>query len=224
MNTARKTLIGLGTVGLCATIALGAIIRLTENFENINGGDPQRGWTFNTRDEGIAVRNGNHYFRTTTDNYGVTLSAKTDGSNRLAGNKNYRTEGVVGFEITTAGTADFSNTIRDMSISIVNDNGTPSDWSDDYGFYHVTGQMMNFNGNIRTYRYPMPSQVTGTTPDGWVPWVLGPNSPTEFTWDQVVTDVDQLNFHYFNPDFFYIFQFHNVGVDNIRVIVNTDYR
>ncbi|GEM_PF-5013209 len=221
----RKTQIITGLIGAaaCASVAYGAIIRLTETFENINGGDPQRGWTFNTRDEGIAVNNGNHYLRTTTDTFGVTLSTKTDGSNRLAGNKNYRTEGVVGFELTTAGTADFP-TVRDMSISLVNDNGTPGDGSDDYGFYHVTGQMMDFDGSIRTFRYAVPSQVTGATPDGWVPFVLGPNSPPEFTWDEVITDVDQLNFHYFNPDFFYIFQFHYVGVDNIRVFVNTDYR
>lgn len=223
MNRTKQITIGLVAAAACAAVAYGAIIRLTETFENINGGDPQRGWTFNAGDEGIAVNNGNHYLRASVDTFGVTLSTKTDGSNRLAGNKNYRTEGVVGFELTTAGTADF-NTIRDMSISIVNDNGTPNDSSDDFGFYHVTGQMMNFNGNIRTYRYPMPSQVTGRTPDGWVPWALGPNSPPEFTWDQVVTDVDRLNFHYFNPDYFYIFQFHYLGVDNIRVFVNTDYR
>jgi len=223
MNRTRQTIVAVAGVGLGAAVALGAIIRLTENFENINGGDPQRGWTFNAGDEGIDVRSGNHYLRTTTDTFGVTLSTKANGSNRLAGNKNYRTEGVVGFELTTAGTADF-NTVRDMSISIVNDHGTPGDWSDDFGFYHVTGQMMNFNGAVRTYRYPMPSQFTGSTPAGWVKYILGPNSPTEFTWDQVVTDVDRLNFHYFNLDFFYIFQFHHVGVDNIRVFVNTDFR
>lgn len=223
MTTTRKIMIGIATAGVCASVAYGAIIRLTETFENINGGDPQRGWTFNSGDEGIREANGNHYLRTTTDTFGVTLSTKTNGSNRLAGNKNYRTEGVVGFEITTAGTADFP-TERDMSISIVNDNGTPHDSSDDYGFYHVTGQIMEFDGSVGRYRYPMPSQVTGQTPDGWVAWELGPNSPSEFTWDQVVTDVDILNFHYFHPDFFYIFQFHYIGVDNIRVYVDTDYR
>jgi len=223
MNPTRQTFVALAGVAVCAAVALGVIVSFTETFENISGGDPQRGWTFNAGDESIAVRNGNHYLRTSTDTFGVTLSTKTNGTNRLAGNKNYRTEGVIGFELATAGTADF-NTIRDMSISIVNDNGTPGDFSDDYGFYHVTGRMMRFDGTIQTFRFPMPSQVTGTTPDGWVRYILGPNSPTEFTWDQVVTDVDELNFHYFNPDFFYIFQFHHVGVDNIRVFVNTDFR
>lgn len=219
-----QTTLALTAAGLGAAVAFGALIRITETFENIlPHEDPQRGWTYNSGDESIAQRNGNHYLRTSTDTFGVTLSTKTDGSNRLVGGRNYRREGVAGFEITTAGTADF-NTVRDMSISLVNDNGTPNDWSDDYGFFHVTGQMMRFDGSIRTYRYPVPSQHSGSTPEGWVAWSIGPNSPTEFSWDDVITDVDQVNFHYFHPENFYIFQFHHVGVDNIRAVVNTDWR
>ncbi len=222
MNRTKQIIVGAAGLAACAAVALGAIVSLTETFENIQG-DPQAGWTFNSGDEGIEVNNGNHYLRTSIDTFGVTLSTKTDGSNRLAGNKNYRAEGVVGFSITTAGTADF-NTVRDMTISIVNDNGTPGDTSDDFGFYHVTGRMMPFDGRVRTFRFPMPSQVAGQTPDGWVAWELGPNTPPNFTWDQVVTDVDELNFHYFHPEFFYIFQFHHLGVDNIRVYADTDFR
>lgn len=223
-KSTRQVVFGLAAAGLCTAVALGALIRISENFENIQPHeDPQRGWTFNSGNESVAQRNGNHYLRTSIDTWGVTLSTKSNGSNRLVGNRDYRREGVAGFEITTAGTADF-NTVRDMSISLVNDNGTPNDWSDDYGFYHVTGQMMRFDGSPRTYRYRVPSRHAGSTPDGWVAWSIGPNSPTEFSWDDVITDVDQVNFHYFHPENFYIFQFHHVGVDNIRVVINTDWR
>ena len=60
MNPTRQTFVALAGVAVCAAVALGVIVSFTETFENISGGDPQRGWTFNAGVESIAVRNGNH--------------------------------------------------------------------------------------------------------------------------------------------------------------------
>ena len=42
--------------------------------------------------------------------------------------------------------------------------------------------------------------------------------PLDFSWTDVITDVDEIRFLYHDPELFYIFQFHDVSVDNITLL------
>jgi len=196
------------------------IIRVVERF-NIQAGDhPTHGWTFGGLTE-VRERNGNPYLYGEVDTFGVALQTTGPDDNPWVGDMNYRAEGVVGFQITTAGTTDF-NSVRPLGIALINDNGTPDDFSDDFGYYHMTGATYDFDGTIRAFRFPVPSQHTGSDPKGWNQYTFGDVPP--FTWDDVITDVDRIEFLYYDPEFFYIFQFHYLGVDNITAFIDTDLR
>lgn len=202
------------------------IISRTANFENIEPGeDPQQGWTIASRNEFIdSLPNGNHFLHGQIDNWGVTLYSKRDGSNPWVGNKNYRTEGVIGFQLTVAGTADFT-TARKLTIFLLDDNGTPDNVVDDFGFYHTINQWYFFQANPRTYQFLIPSWETGDTPpEGWFPYAVNGEVPPDISWDQIITNVDRLNIGLWRPDYFYSFQNHDMAFDNIRIYIDTDLR
>jgi len=225
-----KRLIPL-SIGLAALLTASTthadIVSRTADFENIKPGeDPQQGWTFglSPQNEGIEIINGNHVLHGSIDNWGVTIRSKHDGTNPWVGNKNYRTEGVIGFQFTVAGTADF-NTARQLTIFLMTDNGTPNDISDDFGFYHTIDSWYFFNGRPRTYSFPIPSQTQGTNPPpGWFPYAENGSIPKNISWEAVIADVDRLNVGLWKPDYFYSFQNHDMRIDNLRIFVDTKFR
>jgi len=202
------------------------IISRTADFENIEPGeDPQQGWTLGVADEFVDfLPNGNHFLHGEIDNWGVTLHSKRNGTNPWVGDKDYRSEGVVGFELTVAAIAQFP-TARKLTIFLMDDNGTPNDVADDFGFYHTINQWYFFQANPRTYQFLIPSWETGDTPpDGWFPYAVNGEIPPDISWDQVITNVDRLDVGFWRPDFFYIFQTHEFAIDNVRIYVDTDLR
>lgn len=217
----------VGVMLLVSGTVHATVVSRTADFENIQPGeDPQQGWTFGVgpQNEGIEDINGNHVLHGNIDNWGVTIRSKDDGTNPWVGNKNYRTEGVVGFQFTVAGTADF-NTARQLTIFLLSDNGTPHDFSDDFGYYHTIDQWYFFNGRPRTYSFPIPSQAQGKNPPaGWFPYSVNGQFPKDFSWDSVIADVDMLNVGLWKPDYFYSFQNHDMRIDNLRIFVNTKFR
>ena len=220
---ALVALAGATPVTFAASAADAALVKVTTTFEKVPPGeDPQQGWTFGVSGQYEYIReqaNGNHYLYGEVDSFGVALRSKTDGSNAWVGGKDYRAAKVRGFEIVTGGTADFPNSTRDMAITLVHHNGTPDDYADDFGFYALNPRDMPYDGRPRVYRYPVPSEFSGDTPPGWAKVIFGPDSPTDFTWDKVITNVDEVQFNYYHPEMFYIIQFHYVGVDNISIVV-----
>ncbi|MGI8924085.1 MAG: PEP-CTERM sorting domain-containing protein [Fimbriimonadales bacterium] len=55
---------------------------------------------------------------------------------------------------------------------------------------------------------------SNTLPTGWLTIALGPNSPQNPDWNDVITDVDQLGYSRGDPEFFFIFQMWEIGMDN----------
>ncbi len=221
------TVAGLIAFTAIASITLAAIISRTADFEDIEPNeDPQQGWTFGVspQNERIATLGDNHYLQAEIDNWGVTLRSKTDGTNPWVGKKNYRTEGVVGFEFTVAGTADFT-TARKLTIFLLHDNGTPDDTIDDYGYYHTINKWYRFGGKPSKYQFLIPSWVEGDDPPkNWIPYAVDDSIPADITWEKVITHVDRLDVGLWRPGYFYIFQFHYMGVDNIKVFIDTEQR
>lgn len=206
---------------LACTTGLFAQSELREDFENIGPGeDPTAGWTCGA-DDSVRIRNGNHHYYGVVDTWGVNFRTKMDGSNAWVGDKNYAEMGVLGLSLVTAGRAQFPNSRRPMSITLINNNGTPEDVNDDFGFFLATNQQINLNtGRPRTYGFEIPSDFVGDVPPGWTRAIVGSESPTDFTWEKVITDVDQIQINYYHPEYFYIFQFQEIGVDNITLYLN----
>jgi hypothetical protein len=209
---------------LSVTAASGQLVRMVEDFEDIlPGEDPTRGWTFGVfpGDEGVVPLGNGHVFAAHVDSFGVNLFTKSDGTNPWVGDKDFRADGVVGLGFATRGQADFGNTIRDMSLALINDNGTPSDPSDDFGFIQMSPEDYDFDASqVQKFRWRIPSSHTGSTPNRWSPWDLSGNGNHDFTWDEVVTDVDRIQINYYDPRLFYIFQGHDVVVDNIKLLLD----
>jgi len=221
------SVVGFGLVlAIAVAHAHGQLITLVENFEDNEPWNPYGGWTFNTAsyDQELRQRGANHYFFAYVDNYGISLSTHPDWENPWVGDKDYRASGVVSLAFTTAVIPHREEVTRPMSVLLHNDNGTPDDIYDDYGFYHVLDEEFVFDGTIRTFRYPIPSQVSGETPEGWFPYVWGAGSPEEFTWDEVITDVDRILFDYFHPEYYYIYEPFDVGADNIKITIDRGHR
>jgi hypothetical protein len=66
----------------------------------------------------------------------------------------------------------------------------------------------------KKFDFAVPSQST-TMPAGWA--VLNGCGDPDSAWNTVITDVDQVNFFYGDPTFFFIFDIWNVGADNARI-------
>ncbi len=221
------TVVGVLTFTAITSIALAAIISRTADFEDIEPNeDPQQGWTFGVapQNERIATNGDNHYLQAEIDSWGVTLQSKDDGTNPWVGAKNYRDEGVVGFEFTLAGTAD-GNTARTFTIFLLHDNGTPDDHFDDYGYYHTINKWYRFQGQPRKFQFLIPSWVEGDDPpENWIPYAVDDSIPDDITWEKIITHVDRLDVGLWRPGFFYIIQFHYMAVDNIKVYIDTEQR
>ncbi len=200
------------------------LVTLVEDFE-----DPQLpfgGWRFNASFNEEEIREGeggNHYSYAYVDDYGIILSTDVYQDHPWVGDIDYRESGVVELAFTTAAYAQRGVKTLPMSVLIHNNNGTPLDIDDDYGFYMVLHSVLRFDGQqIKTFTFPIPSQVQGETPEGWHPYIWGPGSPVEFTWDEVITDVDRIMFDYFHPAYYYIYEPYNVGADNIKITIDLD--
>jgi hypothetical protein len=224
-----KQILWILVLSLCLVAVPAAAERITlvEDFEDIQPGeDDQRGWTFGvfSSDESVVQKGGGgHVLEGHIDNFGVNLLTKSDGSNPWVGNADFRADGVIRLGFSTRGRADFGNSIRNMAVALISDNGTPEDSSDDFGFYSISERLYNFDTSERAnFRWEIPSQVAGETPEGWQHWDLSGGGDTSFTWDEVVTDVDRIQFTYYDPQLFYIFQGFDVMVDNIKMVIETD--
>ncbi len=228
----RKTKMIVSTVFGMAAVASVAwaanIVSRTVDFESASGTGPQEGWTYRMIDpdkETIETGpNGNKYFQVDIDNWGVTLFSTYDGTNEWVGNKDYRAEGVVGFSFTAGGTADFT-TARKPTVFIMTDNGTPDDRFDDYGYYRSSNKFLIFDGRKTTFEFKIGSGKMGVEPpNGWVAYAVNDEIPKDISWDKVITDVDRMDIGFWRPDFFYVFQNHEVGVDNLTIYADLDRR
>jgi hypothetical protein len=107
---------------------------------------------------------------------------------------------------------DFSAEGRPLSLILVDDNGTPDEFSDDWGAYTIGPDNIPLPGEgWLSYSFDVPSQ-SADLPAGWQFIEFGPGAAPD--WSTLITDVDQVEFFYGNPEFFFIFQMWELGLDN----------
>ena len=100
---------------------------------------------------------------------------------------------------------------------LIKDPGTPGDFADDTAAYFLGPNIPDVGDGWISYDYDVPSQDT-ELPVGWLLLNLGDiGAPPNHTWDEVIQDVDRVQYHYGDPTFFFIFQQWNLGADNARI-------
>lgn len=121
----------------------------------------------------------------------------------------------VGIDLITFD-VDFSAAGRPLSLILYSDNGTPGNFSDDWGAYTIGPSNIPLPGEgWKAYDFAVPAG-SASLPAGWSFIQFGPNSPPP-TWSALITDVDQLRFFYGDPELFFIFQQWELGLDNPRI-------
>ena len=107
---------------------------------------------------------------------------------------------------------DFSAAERPLSLILTNANKTLEDPFDDIQVAFVGSDFVPEVGDgWRSYSFSVPSAST-TLPAGWR--VLIGSGDDDADWNTVMTQVDQVSYFYGDPDFFFIFQQWEPGLDN----------
>lgn len=129
---------------------------------------------------------------------------------------NYRSQHVVavGIDLILLD-VDFSAAGRPLSVLLRNDAGTAGDPFDDLIAYHVGAvDVPEVGQGWRSFSFDIPSQGT-TLPEDWR--ILQGTGNDDEDWNRIITDVDQLGYFYGDPEFFFIFQQWEPGLDNARI-------
>lgn len=203
-------------------LILGAILPITaaaqviDTFENgVNIGS----WSFGTGGGGIVNTGGNPgaYWREgQIDTFAPQARTEWGSSSPFVGD--YRGNGVsqisVDFQLYHV---DFSAAERPLTLLLVEDNGTPNDFDDDWGaFVKHTEFVPQVGEGWKSFTFDFDSN-SATLPTGWLTIEFGPNSPQNPDWNSLITDVDQLRFFWGDPELFYIFQMFDIGMDNVAI-------
>lgn len=136
----------------------------------------------------------------------------------------YRNTGVsrIHFDAQTVG-SDFGAGGRQMSVLLRDTKGTTDVNDDDYAY--SKGPLVPQNGaGWSHYNFEIPSQSTDATPQGWVGgWVgNGRDFRPGIDWNDVITSVDVVEIWWMDPSLFAIFQFWDVGADNLTIEWGSD--
>jgi hypothetical protein len=200
---------------LAAVLPAAALAQVVDTFE---GGVNIGSWSFGTGNGFIDPAGGNpgaFYHDTFIDSFAPQAHTEWGSDSPFVGD--YRANGVsaisVDFQLFDV---DFSAAERPMTLFLREDNGTPADPDDDWAAYYKHAEYVPQVGEgWKHFDYAVDS-ASNTLPTGWLTIALGPNSPTP-DWNALITDVDQLVFFWGDPEFFYIFQGWDIGMDNVSI-------
>jgi hypothetical protein len=184
--------------------------------ESFTGGSNVGGWTYGAPVQVIESSGGNpgaYFHAIGLDTFAPMPRTAFNADNVFHGNFRLREVTSIGVDLITLG-VDFSAADRPLSIMLVSDNNTPGNFNDDWAAYRVGAVDVPIPGEgWRHFDFAVPSQSM-TLPAGWNTQAFGPGSPANPNWNDVITDVDQVRFFYGDPEFLFIFQVWNVGLDN----------
>jgi len=186
----------------------------TETFDN---GSNVGGWLYGGPGETIETTGGNpgaYLHSPSLDTFAP--QPRTSGPDSVfTGDFQGRNVSVLGVDLITIA-VDLSAAGRPLTLMLVSNAGTPGDANDDWAAYFLGPQNVPEPGDgWVSFSFPVPSQ-SPTPPPGWQTIALGPNSPPP-DWNDLITDVDEVRFFYGDPTNFFIFQFWDVGLDNVTI-------
>lgn len=139
---------------------------------------------------------------------------RTTGASVFTGDFRSKRVASIGVDLITID-VDFSAAGRPCTLMLLNDNGTPSNANDDWAVYFMGPDVPLKGQGWKSYDFDVPYAAT-SLPPGWKTIKFGPSSPTP-SWNTAITDVDRVVFFYGDPEFFFIFQQWDLGLDNARI-------
>ncbi len=207
----------LGVVAALAVTTAG-FAGSTETFvETFDELPSEGGWTWGAGDT-LVEEGGNpgSFFGTATLATFAPQPRTTSAKNQFVGD--YRGRGVtsIGVDLQTFA-ANFGTGERPLSPMLIYDNGTPGDPFDDTAAYFLGPNIPAVGEGWISYDFDVPSQEE-TLPAGWALLNLGDSgSPANHDWSTVVQNVSRVHFHYGHPEFFFLLQDWQLGMDNVRI-------
>jgi hypothetical protein len=208
-------------VTVIAALCIGSPPAFGDSFtETFDGGSNIGGWHYGGPGETIETTGGNPGAYLHSPNLDTFApQPRTSGPDSVfTGNFQSRNVSSLGIDLITHD-VDFSAADRPLSLLLVSYAGTPADPNDDWAVYFIGPADVPEPGEgWLSYSFAVPSQ-SSSLPPGWGTLVYGPTSPTP-DWNTVITDVDEVRFHYGNPEDFFIFQVWNVGLDNVTIVAD----
>jgi len=191
----------------------------TTFVETFDTGGNEGGWSFGNSFESITqdgARSGFFLRNVFLDTIAPWPGTQPGVASVFTGD--YRARGVtlVGLDLRIF-RVDFTSQGREMSVILINDNGTPLDGSDDCGVYSVGNKGLPRPGRVwKSYDFAVPSRLP-VMPPQWGSFGNCGSMTDDEVWNHVITDVDRLSFFGGDPALFYIFQVWDVGLDNPRI-------
>jgi hypothetical protein len=204
-----------------AAVFLAGISTFAETtvVETFDGGSNQGGWSFGTGNEVIESTGGNpgaYLHDSFVDTFAPQPRTSLGKDSPFTGDFRARRVSSVGIDLITYD-VDFSADGRPLTVMLISDNRTPSDFSDDWAAYSIGAANVPRPGQgWLSYDFAIPSQET-SLPAGWNTIAFGPNSPANPDWNAAITQVAQLRYFYGDPELFFIFQAWDLGMDNPRI-------
>ncbi|MBL8861912.1 MAG: hypothetical protein JNK02_07850 [Planctomycetes bacterium] len=200
---------------ILATLALAGCAAAQTFVEGFTNGSNQGAWTWGAGDQIVATGgNPGHYLRTQVlDTFAPQPRTGAGVTSPFTGD--YRARGVtaVGIDLITLGTQ--FNFQREVTLILENDGGTPGSVGDDLAVYLISPGFVPQPGTgWASFDVPIPAQ-SATLPPGWQV-LQGGGSPNQ-VWNAVLTNVSRVRWFYGNPEFFFIFDIWQVGLDNPRI-------
>jgi hypothetical protein len=192
--------------------------------DTFEGGVNTAGWTFNSQSPDVIEPAGGNpgawLHNAGLDTFAPILTNTEGVPSLFTGNLRARGVTSIGVDARTDA-ATFGAGGRQFSLLLRNTRGTPTNPDDDDYAYFVGPTVPQIGEGWKSFDFNVPSQDTSAVPAGWSGGHAG--DPENFrpgvTWNDVITDVDVVEFWWLHPAFFAIFQQWDVGVDNVRVTV-----
>jgi hypothetical protein len=212
------------TLAIAAALALPVHAQTVDFTESFSNGSNSGQWSWGTGGESFSPLNGNPgaFLQDLTLNTCCpSLGTQPGVSSVFTGD--YRKAGVssVGLDLVTLFTP-FSVGARPLTVMLINDNGTPFGFDDDWGAYFIGSKTIPDSGvtsfsppGWTDFEFAIDAQ-SEVTPPGWTIFSYAPGGQLK-TWSQVVTQVTSLEFFYGDPTSIFIFHSWDVGTDNIRI-------
>jgi hypothetical protein len=186
--------------------------------ETFTGGSNQGGWTYGPANQVIETIGGNpgaYLHEPSIDTYAPQPQTALGVSSVFTGD--YRAHRVESFGVDVIVISAQFFTGPPLTLMLANDNGTPSDTSDDCIVYLVGAAVASPGAGWVSYEFPIPAQST-TLPPGWQTY--NACSTPDASWNNVITRVSYVRLLYGDPTFFYPVGPWNTGIDNPRITID----
>ncbi len=201
-----------------AIAVLSSGVALADDFE---GGANPNGWTFGVWTPDVMEPSGGNpggwLHNPGVDSFAPILTSPSSGAGGFHGD--YRAMGVTGISIDArTDAAAFGAGGRNFSMVLRDTKGTLSQADDDYAYYVGSLVPQPGQGWVH-YNFPIPSASTDAVPSGWKGGWAGDleNFRPGVDWNDVIQNVDRVEFWWLDPAFVALFQQWDVGVDNITL-------